>query len=518
MVLINNLKFSCQSCISGHRSSNCQHLERTLYEIRKKGRPISQCVDCRQARKGKGIHAKCVCENAVREVERDLIVLKNGISDASVEGEDNPFEKLGLFPPTTATSLSAANQSSPPTSGTANTAIPQRATTKVSITSLLNPCSCATSGLCDCGTRSAILGKMTPAQKRKLIAAKRAMKRAEKDKIRSSSISASVTPAPPATNAPAVSAGCCCKKSAEPSPTPAPTSPAPAPLKLPELDSPTSTVSFSLSNDSLPPTPAPGSTLCWCGDACACVGCKVHDPLGMKKDRNGKGRLGCGGQGIEPIPEMAEGMVLPDLVGADADGLRRFFWTEGEELAPLGAVASAVEVELENGARDSGGGNERITRARRSSSIRLPSLSTLNLGDLASGNFENIPTEEWKALGRLVEVDHGIASQFPRLLPPLTNNSENTVLQPLPPILGQPLKPLDGAGGCCGSRDTEVKTGADTRPPGVGCCSLDVGMDIDIDDNLPDDGLCDEDAEGEDDPDFLMACNCGAGCPCGTNK
>ncbi|KAI9276035.1 copper fist DNA binding domain-containing protein [Sporodiniella umbellata] len=62
-MLINGIKFACSTCVKGHRSSTCRHSERPLIEIRKKGRPISQCDHCRDLRKRKQIHAKCTCVN-----------------------------------------------------------------------------------------------------------------------------------------------------------------------------------------------------------------------------------------------------------------------------------------------------------------------------------------------------------------------------------------------------------------------------------------------------------------------
>ena len=50
-----------ESCIKGHRSSNCQHADRPLFEIKKKGRPVSQCEKCRELRKTKRMHSKCTC-------------------------------------------------------------------------------------------------------------------------------------------------------------------------------------------------------------------------------------------------------------------------------------------------------------------------------------------------------------------------------------------------------------------------------------------------------------------------
>jgi len=58
---VNDQKFACESCIKGHRSSSCQHTDRPLFEIKKKGRPVSQCERCRELRKTKRMHNKCTC-------------------------------------------------------------------------------------------------------------------------------------------------------------------------------------------------------------------------------------------------------------------------------------------------------------------------------------------------------------------------------------------------------------------------------------------------------------------------
>ncbi|KAI0353163.1 copper-fist-domain-containing protein [Trametes cingulata] len=63
-VYVNDKKFACESCIKGHRSSNCQHTDRPLFEIKKKGRPVSQCEKCRELRKTKRMHSKCTCTSS----------------------------------------------------------------------------------------------------------------------------------------------------------------------------------------------------------------------------------------------------------------------------------------------------------------------------------------------------------------------------------------------------------------------------------------------------------------------
>ncbi|TFK20627.1 copper-fist-domain-containing protein, partial [Coprinopsis marcescibilis] len=60
--IISDKKYACETCIKGHRSSSCKHFERPLFEIKKKGRPITQCEHCRELRKTKQVHVKCICE------------------------------------------------------------------------------------------------------------------------------------------------------------------------------------------------------------------------------------------------------------------------------------------------------------------------------------------------------------------------------------------------------------------------------------------------------------------------
>ncbi|KAF9045330.1 hypothetical protein BJ165DRAFT_1307451, partial [Panaeolus papilionaceus] len=53
--------FYSETCIKGHRSSACKHTDRPLFEIKKKGRPVTQCEHCRELRKTKQVHVKCIC-------------------------------------------------------------------------------------------------------------------------------------------------------------------------------------------------------------------------------------------------------------------------------------------------------------------------------------------------------------------------------------------------------------------------------------------------------------------------
>ncbi|KAH9919897.1 uncharacterized protein B0H18DRAFT_911900 [Fomitopsis serialis] len=65
MVFVGNKKYACETCIKGHRSSTCKHTDRPLYEIKKKGRPATQCEHCRELRKTKQLHVKCMCASKI---------------------------------------------------------------------------------------------------------------------------------------------------------------------------------------------------------------------------------------------------------------------------------------------------------------------------------------------------------------------------------------------------------------------------------------------------------------------
>ncbi|KAL8965085.1 MAG: hypothetical protein Q9197_006680 [Variospora fuerteventurae] len=60
-MLVNGEKYACDACVRGHRVSNCQHSDRPLSHINKKGRPVSQCPHCRGLRKARASHVKCEC-------------------------------------------------------------------------------------------------------------------------------------------------------------------------------------------------------------------------------------------------------------------------------------------------------------------------------------------------------------------------------------------------------------------------------------------------------------------------
>ncbi|KAI7872838.1 copper fist DNA binding domain-containing protein [Spinellus fusiger] len=59
---IDSKKWSCATCIKGHRASHCQHVDRPLFEIKRKGRPSTQCKTCKELRVVRQLHVKCTCD------------------------------------------------------------------------------------------------------------------------------------------------------------------------------------------------------------------------------------------------------------------------------------------------------------------------------------------------------------------------------------------------------------------------------------------------------------------------
>lgn len=80
-----------QSCIKGHRSSSCNHTDRPLFEIRKKGRPATQCDACRDLRRTKKLHVKCVCAGR-KDPEADVgpVQIQSSSSAASSSRKGGP--------------------------------------------------------------------------------------------------------------------------------------------------------------------------------------------------------------------------------------------------------------------------------------------------------------------------------------------------------------------------------------------------------------------------------------------
>jgi len=131
MVFFNDKKFACESCIKGHRSSACHHTDRPLFEIKKKGRPVSQCPKCRELRQSKKLHSKCTCDH------KDDAPLMQPLSSSSTSKP----RFIPIIPalPNGLKDAIAASQSS--------TAPPD---SRQRVDSLLNPCNCTDVWKCRC--------------------------------------------------------------------------------------------------------------------------------------------------------------------------------------------------------------------------------------------------------------------------------------------------------------------------------------------------------------------------------
>lgn len=134
MVLINGRKFACEACIRGHRASNCSHTGRRLQLIRKKGRPSSQCDLCRTKRASGNFHGRCDCLEDESLQDSNRIRKQDEKSEKGIEtftpfliDQETPFGNLDG---------ESTSQS------------------KHSIQSLMNPCQCRTTGICNCCSRA----------------------------------------------------------------------------------------------------------------------------------------------------------------------------------------------------------------------------------------------------------------------------------------------------------------------------------------------------------------------------
>ncbi|KAF8496625.1 hypothetical protein JB92DRAFT_2989408 [Gautieria morchelliformis] len=250
MIYANGLKYACEACIKGHRSSSCSHRQRPLFEIKKKGRPVSQCEHCRQLRKTKQVHVKCNCEGGTEDVGtvvRGKAKRKMPASAAFPEG----LRETDLSP-------------SPP--------VPQ----KKSQASVSNNCACKSSGLCSCATL--------------------VIKKSDRFQVSGPSSDAySPTVAPP----PLTSVSSCCSGKNKPTQESHPQvrsnvdfNPHPPSLNhdfalaAPQVVTPASYSTNDVYHGSVPTLATdlfwpsgPGIGVCSCGASCACPGCFEHsDP------------------------------------------------------------------------------------------------------------------------------------------------------------------------------------------------------------------------------------------------
>ncbi|KAL4076725.1 hypothetical protein V8B97DRAFT_1490200 [Scleroderma yunnanense] len=116
----------------GHRSSACKHTDRPLYEIKKKGRPVTQCEHCRELRKTKQVHVKCLCgqdpSGAGGEASNKKGTAKLPAVAAFPRGLPEDLEALAILPATSDGSIDSDHSGETSPSG----------------------CRCKKGGPCDC--------------------------------------------------------------------------------------------------------------------------------------------------------------------------------------------------------------------------------------------------------------------------------------------------------------------------------------------------------------------------------
>ncbi|KAI8344659.1 hypothetical protein BC941DRAFT_508186 [Chlamydoabsidia padenii] len=206
-MLIDGKKVACATCIKGHRATHCKHKDRPMVEIKKKGRPATQCPRCRELRVVRQLHVKCSCY-AEKELKRASTmngkhkgqypqIIKKLVIDISKSNlraiAPRPNQQLGndssdfspttsLPPPSTFTNLSIVTPSSPallspqhnlaystktitPPPGIINSKSCCSPSTKPSLqTTTLSPaskCSCRPGNSCGCSKTGMCCGSLT---------------------------------------------------------------------------------------------------------------------------------------------------------------------------------------------------------------------------------------------------------------------------------------------------------------------------------------------------------------------
>ncbi|WWC71436.1 uncharacterized protein I206_105392 [Kwoniella pini CBS 10737] len=167
MVLINEKKYACEKCIKGHRVSGCTHTDRPLYEIKKKGRPTTQCSHCKDKRKtaGSSVHTKCSCGDVKTPSTTSAVIQpianQSNLSEQTPtlqdvdQDEEIEFETRKGQPGSKATfprgfkdvlELAAAANA---LAGLVKEDTPYKVAER-SVNALLNPCKCQSGGPCKC--------------------------------------------------------------------------------------------------------------------------------------------------------------------------------------------------------------------------------------------------------------------------------------------------------------------------------------------------------------------------------
>lgn len=141
------VKLACATCIQGHRASTCKHQDGSkgpLLVVKRRGRPLSQCQECREKRIRTGRHTRCDCNNKAKRA-------------AFNAGPSSTTKALGQQASTTSatTAVPAAESSS---------SSPLKRCSPLSFEFLLNPCSCKKGTVCTCCQTSYDTNKSTPSR------------------------------------------------------------------------------------------------------------------------------------------------------------------------------------------------------------------------------------------------------------------------------------------------------------------------------------------------------------------
>ncbi|KAI8889541.1 hypothetical protein K501DRAFT_329039 [Backusella circina FSU 941] len=112
---INGVKHACASCIRGHRVKKCNHVEREMVPIPKRGRQISQCNHCRNLRTTNRTHVKCTCalstapnpiNGCLCEIIHTCSCVANHLQDTTKPNNDSASP---VTPPDTISTTSSSN-------------------------------------------------------------------------------------------------------------------------------------------------------------------------------------------------------------------------------------------------------------------------------------------------------------------------------------------------------------------------------------------------------------------------
>ncbi|GAA5824418.1 hypothetical protein JCM11251_000414 [Rhodosporidiobolus azoricus] len=139
MVILDGVKFACQTCIKGHRTTTCGHNDRPLYEIKKQGRPRTLTTV---------------------EMSRSQIVIEKAASTSDGKRSPTPATDEGIDDDA---SRRYKKRKQPDfarpdlphgTSKLSRPSSPKREATPACPPSIgdteLEPCACLSGGLCDC--------------------------------------------------------------------------------------------------------------------------------------------------------------------------------------------------------------------------------------------------------------------------------------------------------------------------------------------------------------------------------